>query len=114
MGIDWVRRYCMSLPQATESVQWANDLVFKIGGKMFAVLALEPGNIWLSFKCSPEIFTELVERPGVIPAPYLARYSWVALETEDTLSASETKQMLHASYELVFQKLPQKVRASIL
>ena len=42
MQIDWVRRYCMSMPHATESVQWGADLVFKIGGKMFAVLVLEP------------------------------------------------------------------------
>ena len=58
MNIDWVRRYCMSLPHTTESVQWGNDLVFKIGGKMFAVAVLEPAKVWLSFKCSPEEFAD--------------------------------------------------------
>jgi len=78
---EWVRKYCLSLPHVTEQVQWKIDLVFKIGGKMFALLVLEPHAICLAFKCSPEDFEELIERPGVIPAPYIARAKWVALET---------------------------------
>jgi predicted DNA-binding protein (MmcQ/YjbR family) len=53
MDIDWVREYCLALPHTTEKVQWENDLVFKIGEKMYAVVALEPGDHWLAFKCSP-------------------------------------------------------------
>ena len=66
-------------------------LVFKIGGKIFAILALEPAKIWLSFKCDPEQFAELVERPGIIQAPYFARNQWVALETEDALHRARTQ-----------------------
>src|SRR5437870_219103 len=73
MNIDWVRQYCLSLPHTTETVQWGDDLVFKIAGKMYAVAALEPGDHWLSFKCTPEEFARLVEMEGIIPAPYLAR-----------------------------------------
>jgi predicted DNA-binding protein (MmcQ/YjbR family) len=113
MNIDWVRRLCLSLPYAKESVQWGNDLVFKVGGKMFAVAALEPAKVWLSFKCSPEEFTELVERPGVIPAPYLARNSWVALETEDALSVTEIQRLIRNSYNLVLAKLPKRVCATL-
>lgn len=113
MNIDWVRGYCMSMPHATESVQWGNDLVFKIAGKMFAAVVLEPAKVWLSFKCSPEEFAELVERPGIIPAPYSARYHWVALETEDALTATELKRRLRRSYGLVFEKLPKKTRDSL-
>jgi predicted DNA-binding protein (MmcQ/YjbR family) len=113
MNIDWVRSYCMSLPHATESVQWGNDLVFKISGKMFAVVVLEPAKVWLSFKCPPEEFAELIERPGIIPAPYSARYHWVALETEDALTASELKTRLRRSYDLVVEKLPKKARAAL-
>jgi predicted DNA-binding protein (MmcQ/YjbR family) len=113
MNIDWVRSYCMSMPHATESVQWGNDLVFKVAGKMFAVLVLEPAKVWLSVKCSPEEFAELVERPGIIPAPYSARYHWIALETEDALSLSELKRLLRRSYDLVFEKLPKKTRAAL-
>jgi predicted DNA-binding protein (MmcQ/YjbR family) len=113
MNIDWVRSYCMSLPHATESVQWGNDLVLKINGKMFAVVVLEPAKVWLSFKCSPEEFAQLIERPGIIPAPYSARYHWVALETEDALTVSELKTLLRRSYDLVVEKLPKKARAAL-
>jgi len=113
MNIEWVRRYCMSLPHATEKVQWGADLVFKIGGKMFAVLVLEPAKVWLSFKVTPEQFAELTERSGVIPAPYSARNYWVALETEDALPVNELKTLLRGSYTLVLEKLPKKVRAAL-
>jgi predicted DNA-binding protein (MmcQ/YjbR family) len=114
MNIDWVRSFCMSLPHATESVQWGNDLVFKIAGKMFAVVPLDPGKLWVTFKCSPEEFAELVERPGIIPAPYSARYHWVALETDDALTAAELKTRLRRSYDLVFEKLSKKARAALV
>ena len=68
MSVDFVRRLCNSFPHATEHMQW-EALVYKIGGKIFAIAALDPGSVWLSFKCSPEEFAELVERTGIIPAP---------------------------------------------
>jgi predicted DNA-binding protein (MmcQ/YjbR family) len=111
MNIDWVREYCMSMPHATESLQWGDDLVFKVGGKMFAVLVLKPAPVWLSFKCTPEEFAELTERVGIIPAPYSARYQWIALETHETLSSSELERLLRNSYEMVLEKLPKKARA---
>jgi len=113
MNVDWVRSYCMALPHATESVQWGNDLVLKIGGKMFAVVPLEPAKVWLSLKCSPEEFAELVERPGIIPAAYLARHHWISLETEDAITTAELKRLLRRSYDLVLEKLPKKARAAL-
>ena len=113
MSIDFVREYCLSFPHATESIQWGNDLVMKVGGKMFAVMVLEPARVWLSFKCSPEEYAELVERPGIIPAPYAARYHWVALETRDALTQTELRQRLKRSYELVLEKLSKKTRAGL-
>ena len=113
MNIDWIRQYCLSLPHSAERVQWEDDLVFKIGGKMYAVLALEPGDHWLSFKCSPEGFAELVERPGIIPAPYLARAHWVSLQDASALGQREIKERLRQAYELVLAKLPKKTRAAL-
>jgi predicted DNA-binding protein (MmcQ/YjbR family) len=108
MAIDWVRRTCLSFPDATENVQWGNDLVFKVGGKMFCVTGLEPGEYFMSFKCTPEKFAELVEREELAPAPYLARASWVAMRTEDALPPAEVKALLRQSYDLVAAKLPKK------
>src|SRR5262245_36187946 len=112
MNLESVRRYCLSLPHTTETVQWGSDLVFKIGGKMYAVATTEPAPVFMSFKCSPEDFAELTERPDIIPAPYLARAQWVALESEDALPAAELKRQLRRAYDLVLEKLPKKTRAA--
>lgn len=113
MNVDWLRDLCLSFPHATEHVQWGYDLVFKVGGKMFAITPLEPAPVWLTFKASEESFVDLTERPGIIPAPYLARAKWVALETRDALTADELAQRLRLSYDLVFAKLPLKTRAAL-
>ena len=83
MAIEWVRKLCKSLPHTTEEVLWGGDLVFKIGGKMFAAMPIEPAPVCLSLRVTGEEFAELCEREGVIPAPYLARYSWISLEREE-------------------------------
>ena len=113
MNLDFIRAHCMSLPHATEHILWGDDLVFKIAGKMFAGTPLSPARIALSFKATPEEFAELVERPGVIPAPYAARSHWVALETHGALPPAEIKQRLTRSYELVFARLPKKTQAAL-
>jgi predicted DNA-binding protein (MmcQ/YjbR family) len=113
MSIDWLREFCLSLPHTTEQVQWEDDLVFKVGGKMYAVVMLEPGTHWLSLKCSDEEFVELVERPGVIPAPYLARAHWIALESENAIPHSELQQLLTRAHALVFAKLPTKTQVAL-
>jgi predicted DNA-binding protein (MmcQ/YjbR family) len=114
MNVDWLRQLCLSFPGATEQIQWGYDLLFKVGGKMFAVTPLEPAPVWLSFKASPENFAELTERLNIIPAPYLARAQWVAIETSDALPPKELAGLLRESYEMVFLKLPKKLRESIL
>ena len=113
MLLDWLRPYCLSFPGANENVQWGNDLVFKVAGKMFAVADLDPGKQVLAFKCSPEDFAELTERPGITPAPYLARGQWVALAQEATIPRRELEALLKKSYELVIAKLPKSVRSKL-
>ena len=110
MNIDWIREVCRSFPRVTEQVTWGADLTFRVGGKIFAVTVLEPAPVWLSFKCSPENFADLTERAGIIPAPYLARAQWVALETKDALPANELATLLRESYDMVFARLPKRVR----
>lgn len=114
MDIDWLRQLCLSFPGATEQIQWGNDLLFKVGGKMFAAAPLEPAPVCLSFKASPEKFVDLTERVGIIPAPYLARAQWVALENQDALTLEELARLLRESYDLVIAKLPRKTREGLL
>ncbi|SRR6266852_3874084 len=113
MNIDWVRKLCLSLPGATEQTVWEGDLTFKVAGKMFAHTVLEVAPVWLSFKCSPENFAELTERAGIIPAPYLARAQWIALETKDALPPDELTRLIRESYDLVVAKLPKKTRDTL-
>jgi len=113
VNVDWLRELCLSFPGATEQIQWGSDLLFKVGGKMFAATPLEPASVWLSFKSSPENFVELTERPNIIPAPYLARAQWVALENKDAVLPEELAGRLRDSYDMIFAKLPRKTRESI-
>jgi predicted DNA-binding protein (MmcQ/YjbR family) len=113
LELEWLRRYALQFLYVTEQVQWEHDLLLKVGGKMFLAMPLEPARVVCSFKCSPESFAELTERLGVIPAPYLARASWVALERANAIPAAELKALVKRSYELVWEKLPKKTRTAL-
>ena len=108
MDIDAIRRYCLQFPHTTENVQWGCDLCFKVDGKLFLVTPLEAAPVKLSFKCTPENFAELCERPGVRPAPYMARAHWISLEQLNTLPDEELRELIAESYRLVFERLPKK------
>lgn len=111
MDLESIRKYCLSLPHATEKIQWGNDLLFMIGGKMFAVVGLDQSNV--SFKCTPEEFAELTVMPGIQPAAYIARYHWVTVHEHDALRSAELKRLIKNSYDLVLAKLPKKVKNSL-
>lgn len=113
MNIDQLRDICLSLPGATEQIQWGYDLVFKVAGKMFAVTPLEPAPVWLSLKATSEEFAELTERQGIIPAPYLARAKWIAIESPNVLSNAEVATLLRTSYQLVVAKLPRRTQEKL-
>jgi len=114
VDVDWVRNLCLSFPHATEEVTWGADLTFRVHAKIFAVTVLEPAPVWLSFKCAAENFAELTERQGIIPAPYMARNMWVALQTREALTREKLTGLLRESYDLVFAKLPRKVQVALL
>ncbi len=114
MTTELLRVFCRSLPHVTEDVKWGNDLCFLIGGKMFAVACLDAqtGNL-VSFKCTPERFAELVEREGIIPAPYMARNHWVSLTRWDALRDDEIREAVRSSYGMVKERLPKKLRLTL-
>jgi predicted DNA-binding protein (MmcQ/YjbR family) len=113
MDIDDLRRYCLEFPHTTENVQWGAALCFKVDGKLFAVANLEVAPVRLSFKCSPENFAELCEREDIIPAPYMARVQWVALESLNAVANDELQDLLAESYRLVWERLPKKRREEL-
>ena len=110
MTLDIVRTICRALPGVTEDVKWGADLCFCIAGKMFVVVNLEPPH-QVAFKCTPERFGELVERAGIIPAPYMARNMWVQeQELGGSLERREFETLVRQSYDLVVAKLPKSKR----
>lgn len=106
MTIDTLRAICRALPEVTEDIKWGHDLCFCVAGKMFTVVNLErPHSV--AFKCTPESFGELVERPGIIPAPYMARNMWVQeQQLGEVLDRRELESLVKTSYELVVATLP--------
>jgi predicted DNA-binding protein (MmcQ/YjbR family) len=113
MDIEAIRQHCLGFSHATENVQWGCDLCFKVDGKLFAVAPLEVAPVCLSFKCTPESFAELCERTGVIPAPYMARAQWVALQSLNAIADDELRELLAESYRLVWERLPKKRREEL-
>jgi len=104
----------LKLPHTTVVRQWGEHLVFKIAGKMFLLISLDGEMIEaVSFKCSPRDFQRLTEIDGIVPAPYLARASWVQIQDLGVLPSSELDEGVRASYELVRDALPKKIRASL-
>jgi predicted DNA-binding protein (MmcQ/YjbR family) len=105
-----IRRLCSSFPGATETIQWGNERVFKVGGKMFAVIGADAHADAISFKCGDASFRLLVELPGLAPAPYLARAQWVKLEPLEALPAAHLAAYLRRADEIVAAALPKKSR----
>ena len=106
MNVDQIRAYCMSFAGATEKLQWGDELCFKIGGKIFAMLGLD--QLRVCFKCAPEVFSELIEREDIRPAPYVGRYKWVLLDRLDAAPAAELEDLIRQSYDMVAAKAPKK------
>jgi predicted DNA-binding protein (MmcQ/YjbR family) len=113
MTLETVRTICRALPEVTEDVKWGADLCFSVHKKMFLVVNLEPPH-QVAFKCTPESFGELVEREGIIPAPYMARNMWVQeQELGKSLDRREFERLVKTSYELVVAKLPKSRRPGV-
>ncbi len=113
MSVDAVRALCLSLPGSTEDIKWEDNLVFSVGGRMFAMVDLEPP-YRLSFKCSPDDYAELVERDGIGPAPYLARAQWVSVESvDDVLETQEMATYLRRAHEAIVARLPKRQREAL-
>ena len=116
MDAEHLREYLLRLPHVVETMQWGANLVFwvgdkAIGGKMFALINLDDDQrAVLSFAAGPERYAELLETEGVVPAPYLARAHWVALQHWGVFRSSELQELLESARRLIYDKLPRKTR----
>ena len=108
-----VAAFCLSLPGAREDYKWAGVRVFSIAGnKMFAVLDLAGAG--LSFKVDSDLFLGYADRPGVRPAPYLARARWVSMAPPYPMAGEELRELLQRSHQLVVKRLPKRLQPALL
>ena len=103
--------FILTLPKATLVRQWRDDSVAKVGGKIFALLDHDPGEVWL--KVSDMAYELLTELDGVRPAPYFARAGWVAISAASPLTGDEVEDYMREAHRLVAGKLSRKVRAEL-
>lgn len=119
MNIESLRAFLLSLPHVEETMQWGDNLVFwvgdkAIGGKMFALASLSgEGHSVLTFSAGPERYHELLETEGCVPAPYMARIFWVALEHYDVFPAHELQQLLRDAHQITSAKLTKRTREAL-
>jgi len=109
-----VEKFCLSQPAATLSIQWGGERVYKVGGKMFAMLGAKgdkPHHLF--FKAGEASFHILTHVRHIIPAPYLARAHWVYLERLDALNTKELKAYLARAHTFVAMALSKKKRAAL-
>lgn len=103
--LEWIRKLCLSFPEVTEDMPWADDLCFKVRGKIFTGIALSDGRFpRVTLKAAPEAFHELLEIEGISPAPYVGRYKWILLANSTVLPTDELEALIRQSYKLVAAK----------
>jgi predicted DNA-binding protein (MmcQ/YjbR family) len=116
MDAERARTFLLALPHVEETQQWGDNLVFwvgdkAIGGKMFCLLNLDAdGHGVISYAAGPERYNDLLEREGLVPAPYMARIFWVATKSWSVFRNAEWDSELCAAHELTLAKLPQRTR----
>ena len=113
MSPDAVARYLLQLPGVHEERKWGNCRVFSIAGnKMIAILDLMGSD--LAFKVEQDLFLGFTDRPGIRPAPYLARAHWVSMAVPFPLTNVELQTLLRRPHQLVVGRLPKLKRIGLL
>ena len=114
MNIESAREYCLSLPQVTEDFPFdETTLVFRIGGKIFAMLDLE-NTEWFVLKCQPEYAIELRERyPDIAPAWHMNKKHWNQLNLYGNLPDDLVQTLIQHSYDEVVKKMSKKQRLAL-
>ena len=114
MNLAQFREYCLSKPRATEGTPFGPDvLVFKVGGKMFALAALDEMPTTVNLKCDPDWALDLRDRyEQVRPGYHMNKKHWNTVEIDGSIPDAELRKMIDHSYDLVVETLP-KSRARV-
>jgi predicted DNA-binding protein (MmcQ/YjbR family) len=112
MNIEEIREYCIAKPGVTEGLPF-NDtaLVFKVAGKMFALLDLSEEARGLTLKCDPERAIELREQhPEVTPAWHFNKQHWNGIDLRGNINEHQLKELIDHSYSIIVESLPRSKR----
>lgn len=115
MNIEDYRDFCLSLPGTTEETPFGPDtLVFKVGGKIFALTNLQTFAS-INLKCDPEHAAELRERHDyVLPGFHMNKKHWNTVLIGTGATNAQLRQWITDSYQLIVAALPKAVRMEIL
>lgn len=115
MNIEELREYCLSLPNVEETFPFDQyTLVFKVGGKMFALTGLDATELSINLKCDPEKAVELRERyPAVQPGYHMSKKHWNTVYIDGSVQRKQIEEWIKDSYRLVIASLPKKVREEL-
>jgi predicted DNA-binding protein (MmcQ/YjbR family) len=103
MDLETVRNYLLEKPAATEDQPFGPDvLVFRIAGKIFALLPIEAFPARVNLKCNPDLALELRDRhEAVQPGYHMNKKHWNTVLLDGTIPVTEIKRMIDHSYQLV-------------
>jgi predicted DNA-binding protein (MmcQ/YjbR family) len=106
---------CAALPGAVESYPFGESVaVFKVGGRMFALVPLEGTPASVNLKCDPDLALELrAHYPSVRPGYHANKRHWNTVELDGSIDDSELRWMISHSYELVVANLPRALRGRL-
>ncbi len=112
MDVVEFREYCLGKPNATEGTPFGETvLVFKVAGKMFALMSLDEVPATASLKCDPDLALDLRDRyEQVRPGYHMNKKHWNTVEIDSGIPEAELCGMIDHSYDLVVQSLPRANR----
>ena len=112
MTADLLRQGCLARPSAVEEFPFGPETsVFKIGGKMFALTALDARPLTVSLKCEPSLAEALrAEHSAVRPGYHLNKRHWITVTLDDSLSDELVLRLVEDSYALVVDGLSKRER----
>ena len=107
------REYCLTKPRTTEGTPFGETvLVFKVAGKMFALMSLDEVPVTANLKCDPDLALQLRDRyEQVRPGYHMNKKHWNTVEIEGGIPEIELRKMIDHSYELVVNALPRARRS---
>jgi predicted DNA-binding protein (MmcQ/YjbR family) len=109
-----LRRLCSRWPGVTTDIKWGDNLVFSVGGRMFAITRADGRDGGrLAFKVADGRFLELTDLPGMVPAPYLARARWVSVVEPARFTTAELQVLVLDAYALIRARLTKKLQAEL-